>query len=171
MCPLLSRMASTRMRAASWGKRYSPGKRRLEAIQPTSWLTLTRRVSMRPCPLSTSSSTSRLPARAWAEISGERARDLGQQVRLVLLHAQQVVGLGLDDRCRDRGIAGNGVNGDDCALERAGVRQSPQQGRDRHLLTGRVLDRLLAEHEAFVGRKGRDQVQRLAACAAVMAAA
>src|SRR5215212_11331944 len=28
---------------------------------------------------------------------GERARDLGQQVRLVLLYAQQVVGLVLDD--------------------------------------------------------------------------
>jgi hypothetical protein len=102
---------------------------------------------------------------------GERARDLGQQVRLVLLHAQQVVGPVLDDGCRDRGITRNGIDGDDCALECAGVRQSPQQGRDRHLLTGRVLDRLLAEHEAFVGRKGRDQVQRLAACAAVMAAA
>src|SRR5215212_7486277 len=61
---------------------------------------------------------SNIEAAGWG--MGERALDLSQQVRLVLLHAQQVVGLVLDDGCRDGGIAGNGVDGDERALERAG---------------------------------------------------
>ncbi len=57
-------------------------------------------------------------------------------------------------------IAGNRVDAHHRAPERAGGRQALQKGRDHGLLTVLVLGRLLAEHQALIGGKGRHQMQR-----------
>ena len=48
---------------------------------------------------------------------GEIALGLDPQRRLVLLHRQEIVGARRDDRLSDRGIAGDGVDGDERAVK------------------------------------------------------
>ena len=64
---LSSAREATRTIVATSGSRSSPGKRRSPSSQPTSWATVTVRCSMRPWPLSTSTTGSRLAAGASAK--------------------------------------------------------------------------------------------------------
>lgn len=97
---------------------------------------------------------------------GEVALDLRLEARLIVLDRQEIVAAGIDDRRGDGGIAGDGVDGD----ERAREREPFQQRRDRLGLARLVGHRLLAENQALAAGPGRDQVQRLAVAAAIMAA-
>src|SRR3546814_4051878 len=60
---------------------------------------------------------------------GEEGLDLGTQGRLVGLHGQQVVGAGIHDRGGDGGVAGDGVDRDERALESAVGGAALQQRR------------------------------------------
>ena len=86
--------------------------------------------------------------------------------RLVVLHGQQVVGLGVEDGLGDVRIASHGVDGDQGAFEVEALHQR----RDGGDLVGFFVDRLLAQHQPAVGGEGRDQMQGLLPALAVVAA-
>jgi hypothetical protein len=56
------------------------------------------------------------------------------QARLVVLHRKHIIGLGIEDRRSDRGIAGNCVDSDDGPAECPGGSEALEQRRDRLLL-------------------------------------
>src|SRR3546814_21025088 len=96
---------------------------------------------------------------------GEEGLDLGTQGRLVGLDRQQVVGAGIGDRGGDGGVAGDGVDRDERALEPSapvGSRcgEALQQRRYGGGLVRLGVDRPLSEDEAAGGGVGRDEVQR-----------
>jgi hypothetical protein len=77
--------------------------------------------------------------------AGEVALRLGAQGRLVLLDPKQAIGAGVDDLLSDRRIAGDGVDGDQSAVE---VEQFHQL-RDGDDLVGLLVDGLLALEPAW----------------------
>jgi len=78
---------------------------------------------------------------------GEEGFDLGAERRLVGLDREQVVGPGVDDGGGDGRIAGDGIDGDDGALQRAALGEALEQDRNGARLVRRLLDRFLAEDE------------------------
>ena len=102
---------------------------------------------------------------------GEGGFDLGPQGRLVGLHRQQIIGALFGDRLGDGGIGGDGVDGDDGALQTVLGAEPGEQRRDGGELVRLVRHRLLRQHQAGGGGEGGDEVERPCARAAVMAAA
>lgn len=82
--------------------------------------------------------------------------DRVEQLRVVVLHAQHVVGTSLTDGACDLGLRAHRIDGDDAALD---VEHLEQFG-DRRDLVGLLRRRRLAQHHAHVGRKRADQMQR-----------
>ena len=127
-----------------------------------------RRSSMRPWPLSRSAWVLELVGRR----VGEGGLDLGAQRRLVGLDREQIVGA---RRRRSPaaivGVGGDGVDGDERALQPVLGAEPLQQRRDGGELVRLVGHRLLAEHQAGGGGEGGDEMQRRRAGAAVVAAA
>ena len=98
--------------------------------------------------------------------AGEIALRLGAQGRLVILERKQVIGAGVDDLLGDRRIAGDGVDGNQGAVEV----ELFQQLRDNDDLIGFLVDGLLAENQLGVGGEGREEMQRPLVGVAIMAA-
>src|SRR5712691_2442480 len=96
----------------------------------------------------------------------EIAFDLLMEGWLVVLHGQEVVGLGVEDVLRDARVAAHGIDGD----ERAFKRQAREQSRNGDDLVRLLLDRLLPKHEMAIGGEGRDQMQRAPSGGFVVAA-
>ena len=102
---------------------------------------------------------------------GEGGLDLGAQARLVGLDREQPVGALGGDRAGDVGIGGDGVDGDERALQPVLGAEPLEQRRDGGELARLVGHRLLGEHQAGGGGEGGDEVQRARARAPVVAAA
>src|SRR4051795_5236156 len=93
----------------------------------------------------------------------ERRLDPGQQLGLVGLDRQQVVGSGLDDPLGDRPIAAGRVDRHQRALEA----QLVEQRGDHDALVRLAVHDLLGQDEALLARIGRQGVQRALAGAGV----
>lgn len=78
------------------------------------------------------------------------------ELGMVVLHAQHVVGAAFTNCLCNAGLGAHRVDGDDTALER----QRRRQFGNRLDLVGLLGRRDLTEHEADVGSEGADQVQR-----------
>ena len=89
------------------------------------------------------------------ELLEEIAQRFGQ-VRLIILHSQDVVGTTIPDRLGDARLGPHGIDGNDTAFQR----QSRQQFGDRRLLVRLRRRRPLPDHHTGAGSKGADQMQR-----------
>jgi hypothetical protein len=87
----------------------------------------------------------------------EIAFDVGMERRLVILDGQKVVGLGVENRLGDVGIASHGIDRDQGALKVEAL----DEGRNGGDLVRFFIDRLLAQHQTLVAGEGRDQMQAL----------
>src|SRR5947209_7733994 len=106
-------------------------------------VTSIERLSIRPCPLSTSHARSTSAARraAWrggkaGHRRGEGGRDVPGGCRLVLLHRQDVITPPVDHRRTKIAVREHGVAGDDLALDR----EHPQQFQRGLVLVGLGID-------------------------------
>jgi hypothetical protein len=97
---------------------------------------------------------------------GEETDDVGLERRPIALERQQIVAAAAHDGLGDGVLGSHGVDGD----QRPGEVEPFKQQRDGGDLVGFDVRGLLAEHEALARRPGGDEVQRLAALAAVMRA-
>ena len=131
---------------ASLGKRLAPGKARSEPTQPTDRENLVR-ANLQPAMgfVEALGDVELLPGGV-----GEIALRLGPKGRLVLLYWQQIIGARRDDRLSDRGIAGDGVDGDERAVK---VQLIEQLGDDDDLVF-LLVHRLLGQDQAGVGGVG-----------------
>ena len=101
----------------------------------------------------------------------EGGLDLGAQRRLVGLDREQPVGALGSDGAGDFGIGGDGVDGDERALQALVGTEPFEQRRDGGEFVRLVGHGLLGEYEPRGGGEGGDQVQRRRPGAAVVAAA
>jgi hypothetical protein len=92
--------------------------------------------------------------------------DVGMKGRLVVLHGQKVVGLGIKDALRNVRIASHGINRDQGAFEVDAFHER----RDGGDLVGFFVGRLLTQHELASGGERRDQMQGLLPALTVVAA-
>ena len=96
----------------------------------------------------------------------EEAFDLAVQGRPVVFHREQIVrALGLDG-LGDLGLAAHGIDGD----QGSGEGQALEQQRDGGNLIRLGVGGFLPQHQALTSRPGGDEMQRLAALAAVVRA-
>ena len=82
--------------------------------------------------------------------------DRVEQLRVVVFHAQHVVGASLANRAGDLGLRPHRIDGDDAARD---IEHLEQFGNRRDLV-GLLRRCRLAQHHAHVGRKRADQMQR-----------
>ena len=102
---------------------------------------------------------------------GEGGLDLGAQARLVGLDREQPVGaLGGDD-AGDLGVGGDGVDGDEGALQPIVGAEAFEERRDGGASARLVGHGLRGQHQAGAGGEGGDEVEGRRALAAVVAAA
>ena len=100
----------------------------------------------------------------------EKCLYFGPQGRLVGLDGEQIVGARLPDRRRDRGVGGDGVDGDKRPLQAAALRQPLDKHGNGGDFIALVIDRLLAKHQRAGGGESRNQMQGRRALRPVMAA-
>jgi hypothetical protein len=93
--------------------------------------------------------------------------DVGMQRRLVVLHGQKIVGLGVENALGNVRIASHGVDRDQGALEIDAI----EKGRNSGDFVRFFIDRLLPQDELAGSGEGGYQMQSLLAGLAIMAAA
>src|SRR3954454_13717850 len=106
------------------GKATSPGERRSENSQATSWQTACRRTSIRPCPPPVVSEVSSEPgggsaprSRSAGRRTGSEGFDILEGGGAVRLQGQEVVAAPAQDGPGDGSLGADGVDGDQGSLE------------------------------------------------------
>src|SRR5262249_34943560 len=86
---------------------------------------------------------------------GKACLDVGEQVRLVLLHVQEIVATPIDDLFGDLLLAPHGVNGDQSTFQ---IQQCQQSG-NRGYFVRFLLDGNLSQAEVGLAGPGADEME------------
>ena len=95
--------------------------------------------------------------------------DLAPERRLIVVHCQNIVGLGREDGGRAGRVGGDGVDGDDRSGQTVVLGEALEEDGYGADLVGFIGHRLLAEHQPFGAGEGLDQMQGRSASGLVVA--